>query len=956
MLDRIKDKILNMVLSREFVLILLLCLTSCTLIYRLFSLQIVHGAAYLENFQLKIQKERSIPATRGNIYDRNGKLLAYNQLAYSVTIEDVYESGRTKNRDLNNTIEKTIQLIEKSGDKTVSDFDIVLDSSGNYKFNVADKALLRFLADVYGRSSIDDLAVKEKNASAEQVMTYLCSSDKYGVGKYTKKADGTLSFSPSEGYSKSEILKIITIRYAMSANSYQKYIATTIATDVNDKTVAVVSENSDSLEGVRIAEDTIRKYNDSVFFSQLIGYTGKISSDKLADYQAKDSSYSLNDQVGLAGIESSMEDHLRGKKGSETIFVDNTGKVIESTNYVEPSAGNDVYLSIDADLQEAAYHILEQKIAGIVVSKIQNIKEYKAGANSGSSDIVIPIYDVYNSMIENSVIDISHFTADSAGDTEKSVYQKYLKQAATVQSNLRDELMNKKSTYQSLTTEYQAYELYIVSMLEDSGILLKDQIDTTDPVYTAWKKDESISLTEFLKNCIAKDWVDVTALQITSKYADTDEIFSSLVNYVLTQLSDDQTFQKKIYKFMIKSDVLSGREICQILCEQHVIKVDTDTENKLFNGSTSAYQFMMDRINNLDITPAQLALEPCTGSMVITDVKDGDVLACVSYPSYDSNRLANSIDADYYASLLKDESKPMYNYATQERTAPGSTFKMVSSTAGLMEGVIDTATQIVCNGIFEKVTPSPKCWIYPSSHGSLNISGGIQNSCNCFFYEVGYRLGTQNGVYNSDYGVKRLAKYAGLYGLSAKSGVEIEESEPQISTEDSVRSAIGQGTNNFTTVGLARYVTTVANSGTCYNLTLIDKITDHNGNLLEDNKATVRNKIDMASSYWDAIHNGMRKVVEGKTYFTNMGVNVAGKTGTAQQSTSHANHALFVSYAPFENPEIAVAVRIANGYSSDYAAQAAKDLYSYYYKLDNEDNIITGKATTSATAVGSNND
>ena len=100
-----------MVLSREFVLILLLCLTSCTLIYRLFSLQIVHGAAYLENFQLKIQKERSIPATRGNIYDRNGKLLAYNQLAYSVTIEDVYESGRTKNRDLNNTIEKTIRLI-----------------------------------------------------------------------------------------------------------------------------------------------------------------------------------------------------------------------------------------------------------------------------------------------------------------------------------------------------------------------------------------------------------------------------------------------------------------------------------------------------------------------------------------------------------------------------------------------------------------------------------------------------------------------------------------------------------------------------------------------------------------------------------------------------------------------------------------------------------------------------
>ena len=957
MFDRIKEKILNIVISREFVLIIFLCICSSALIYRLFSLQIVHGKEYLENFQLKIQKERSIEATRGNIYDRKGKLLAYNELAYSVTIEDVYESGKTKNRDLNSTIYKTIKLIEESGDKTVNDFDIVLDSNGNFRFNVTDKALLRFLADVYGHTSTDDLALKEKDASADDIISYMCSSKKYGIGTYTTQSDGSLSFSPQAGYSKSDLLKIITIRYAMSANSYQKYISTSIATDVNEKTVAVISENSNSLDGVDIAEDTVRKYNDSTYFSQIVGYTGKISSDKLDFYKAKDSSYSLNDQVGLAGIETAMEDQLRGKKGSETIYVDNTGKEIESTNYTEPVAGNDVYLTIDADLQKAAYEILEQKIAGILISKIQNIKEYVTTATSGSADIVIPIYDVYNALIENHVIDIAHFNTASAGTTEKSVYQKYLNQKNTVMTGLRSELMTKQTIYSKLSPEYQAYMIYTLSMLENNSVLLSGKIDPTDTTVLAWRQNGSISPTAYLKHCIAMNWVDVTKLNLSTKYADSNEIFSKLVDYCINQLGSDDTFEKKIYKYMIKNDILSGREICELLCEQHLVSVDQDTQKKLFDGTTSAYQFMVDRITNLDITPAQLALEPCTGSMVVTNVNDGDVLACVSYPSYDNNKLANSIDSDYYSSLLNDESKPMYNYATQERTAPGSTFKMVTSTAGLSENVITTSTQIVCNGIFDKVTPSPKCWIYPSGHGSLNLTGAIQNSCNDFFYEVGYRLGTEsNGVYNSDYGVKRIEKYAEMYGLSAKTGIEIEESAPQISTTDSVRSAIGQGTNDFTTIGLARYVTTVANSGTCYNLTLVDKIADHNHTLLKDNSATIRNTINMPSSYWDAIHEGMKKVVEGKLYFNNLGVIVAGKTGTAQQSTSHASHALFVSYAPFDKPEIAAAVRIANGYSSDYAAQAAKDLYSYYYKLDNEDNIITGKATPSATAVGTNND
>ncbi len=143
----------------------------------------------------------------------------------------------------------------------------------------------------------------------------------------------------------------MSIRYDMNNNSFQKYIATTVATDVSEATVAVVMENNTELEGVSIVEDTIRKYVDSVYFSHILGYTGKISQEELTALQEEhgEASYNLNDTVGKLGIEKSMESYLQGTKGSETIFVDSLGKVTETTNYVEPVAGNDVFLTIDKD-------------------------------------------------------------------------------------------------------------------------------------------------------------------------------------------------------------------------------------------------------------------------------------------------------------------------------------------------------------------------------------------------------------------------------------------------------------------------------------------------------------------------------------------------------------------------------------------------------------------------------
>lgn len=957
MLKRIKESLFDMVTSRLLLLFVIFIAMAAVLIYRIFDLQIVNGESYLNNFQLKIQKEKIIEGTRGNIYDRNGNLLAYNELAYSVTIEDVFEgSGTQKNKKINEILYQLIHMIEDNGDSVISDFNIVLDENGEYAFNVEGNALTRFLADVYGHSDVNDPQFKyeEKTATAKEVIDYLCK--RFKIGDYEKNENGEDSdvFLPGYGYTSKEVLELVTIRYEMNLYSYQKYIATTVATNVSPETVAVIMENADVLEGVSIEEDTIRKYNYPYQFSHILGYTGKVSQTELTTLQEQDDSYTINDTVGKNGIEQVMELELQGKKGSETIYVDNLGKVIETTDVVESQAGNNLYLSIDKDLQVAIYNILEQKIAGIIVSKMRNVMNYDASTVSSASNLIIPIDDVYYALFNNNVIDISHFTDENADRTEKDVYQIFLTKQKNVLENIREELSTLKTPYNQLTKEYKNYESYIVSMLMKKGVLVNDAIDKEDATYIAWTKDEVISLQEYLSYAISQNWIDITKLSMDSQYSDSTEILQAIIDYILENIQKNNEFSKKLYKYMISSQEITGKQVCMLLWEQDLISVEESKITALKSGAISPYNFMLEMVQTLQITPAQLALDPCTGSCVVVDVNTGEVLALVSYPGFDINKMANGVDAEYYAKLQADLSVPQWNAATQQKTAPGSTFKMVSSAAAMGEGVVSSLGEtILCTGYFDKLAPTiHRCWIYPGAHGPMNLSNAIANSCNDYFYEVGYRLSQDGTGYNSDYGLSRLKKYADMFGLTEKSGIEIAEAEPEFSNELAVPSTIGQGTHNYTTVGLARYVTTVANSGTCYNLSILDKLTDSKGNVIEDYTPEVRNTVNLDSSLWNAIHSGMRKVVEKKAYYNDLAVNVAGKTGTAQQDKTRANHALFVSYAPYENPEISVSVRIAFGYDSGYAAQTARDVYKYYYGLAEEDELLTGIAEAPETTGG----
>lgn len=937
MLDTFLEWLKRVIKSRLLPIAIIYLFLISILINRIFVLQIVEGEEIVKESQKSETGKREIKSTRGRILDYKGNVLAYNELSYSVTLEDTGELKDNKSK--NAMIYKLINIIEKNGGTIVNDFYIELNEDGIPIFNIEGKAIERFKKDLYSIPYKKELTEEEKAQSAEDIFDYI----RYDTS--------SISFQVGDEYSKEDALKIMSIRYALFMNRYSKYVPITVANGVDDITVSAIKENSADLPGVEILFDSHRVYNDSKYFAQMLGYTGVISSEQLTELKESGTNhYTATDQIGKTGLEKEYETYLHGINGYEEVLLNESRRIVAIKERVEPVAGNDLYLTIDADMQKACYDLLEKKIAGILLSNIVN--STSTGSKGVSSDdIKIPIYDVYFALIENGIIDITQFNDKAATPLERNVYNKYIDKRKSVFNQLDNILsVNSTVTNQAASDEMEEYLTHIYATLVKKEIIVRSLINEEDSQYINYKNG-TLSLSKFLQYAISNNWVDLSKLEIGDAYYSTEELYEKLIDYTKVLLSKDSKFNNMLYRYLIYTYKLSGNEICLLLFDQGVLEYNEGDINKLKNNSISAYSFMMDKIKHLEITPGQLALKPCSGSIVVTDVKTGEVRALVTYPGYDNNKLANTIDPTYYTSLANSLSGPFNNRPIQQRTAPGSTFKMLTTVAALEEGVVSTTEKIYDKVVFEKVTQSPKCWS-KSSHGNIDISHAIKDSCNYFFFEMGWRLSGGNiNNFNHKTGLKKLEKYAKMFGFDAVSGIELSEYSPQISTEDAVRSSIGQGNNNYTPSQIARYMTTIANKGTCYDLTIIDKIKDINGNTVLINKAKIHNKVQIKESTWSSVFEGLYLVVNSpdnavSSLFKDLKHKVAGKTGTAQESKSMPNHALFVSFAPYEEPEITVTVVIPNGYNSGNAAGLARDIYKYYFKDGDTDSLVNDEVST----------
>ncbi|MDE5933374.1 MAG: hypothetical protein K2H40_12980, partial [Lachnospiraceae bacterium] len=478
---------------------------------------------------------------------------------------------------------------------------------------------------------------------------------------------------------------------------------------------------------------------------------------------------------------------------------------------------------------------------------------------------------------------------------------------------------------------------YEADFVDECGLLEDALVDEKDAVYSRWKNGGDISIKEFLLYAIDSGWLRTDALDSAKRYFTTEEMYGLLVESIEKKLTNSSALKKMLFRYMILEDQISKTDICMLLYDQGILPVTDEDYEKLLTGKTDAFSFMKKKIEQLEITPAQLALDPCSASAVVVQEGTGQVLACVSYPGYDHNRLANQMDAEYYNRLLADTSLPLYNRATQQLTAPGSTFKPVTVIAGLQEGVISPDTSVFCDGTFDKVEPPLRCWLH-SGHGNvINASTALQFSCNDYLCEISYRLGLKNGaVYDDALALDSLREYAALFHLDEKSGIELDESMPHVTDAYGIPSAIGQGTHNYTTVQLARYVSSIASEGDVFSLSLVKGVADADG-VLKEERIVPEGRIELPDIVWHTVKTGMVQYAQNNAVLKDMEVSVAGKTGTAQESKRRPDHALFVGYAPAEKPEITVVVRIANGYSSANAAAAGRSIFYDYFGINEEE-------------------
>ncbi len=321
--------------------------------------------------------------------------------------------------------------------------------------------------------------------------------------------------------------------------------------------------------------------------------------------------------------------------------------------------------------------------------------------------------------------------------------------------------------------------------------------------------------------------------------------------------------------------------------------------------------------------------EDCiAGAAVMLDVRDNSVIASASYPNYD---ISKYYDPDYSEYLFDNEDIPMYNRAFDGAFAPGSTFKPCVATAALQEGIIDTETTINCSGVYDYYKDDVvKCL---GTHGDQKLESAMAHSCNCYFAEVGRRTG-----------ITTMYMYAEKLGLGAKTGLEVYESTGFLAGRDSttwfegntVQAAIGQSDNTFTPVQLATYVSTIANNGTRYRTHLVRRIVNYERNetvLYNDpEKPEIMAETGVSQENIDHVKEAMNAVLKTPTGASQAGkypIELGAKTGTAENAGS--DHNVFICFAPYDKPEIAVAVVFEHGAHSYLPQQAACDMMDAYF-------------------------
>lgn len=633
------------------------------IICQFYKLQIIEHNIYAEELRATVQKEVEIPAIRGVIYDRYGKPLATNKAVYvlkydpQVTLEE-----EKRDRILLNVA----KLLEENGDAYIDNMPI--SKTTPFVFTEDTQGIRRFITNYVPYNNNDHKEIIY-GYSAPELIAYL---------------RGDKVFDIDESFSDEEARKIIAMRLEIRQTTYQRYKQVTIAQNVSMKSLAAIAENQNEFASIISEVESQRYYTYGKAFGNLLGYTRQITEGQYQDLQSE--GYEQDDIVGQVGVESQMESELRGQKGSKVIQVDNVGRTVFVLKSQEATAGNDVYLTVDANLQVETYNALEKRLSEAIVARLKG----------NSKTTPLTGREILISMAKNNQLDLKVMSAADEKQTQRQLYNKVL------------------ASYQEEETRLEEAEQHL-------------------------PEEERTQLT--LKKHFAN-------------MLDSEEV------------------------------LITDRELLLAFGEQGSLRLSEEQMNSIKNGNYNLNSLLIGQLESGGLKPDQTDITPSSGTAVVVDPNTGQTLALVSYPSYDNNEFTQNFNS-IYTKLHDgvDNRNIEINRALKTAKAPGSTFKMITGIAGLEEEVITPETLIDDTGQYTKAgSPYLNCWIYTNTghgHGKKHIIGALEVSCNYYFNEVAYRLGQKFGAPYG--GIHMLSSYAEMFGLGVRTGIELEETAPNIS-------------------------------------------------------------------------------------------------------------------------------------------------------------------------------
>lgn len=878
--------------SRFTALVFIMAAILSAICIRLVFLQIVNGEQYLEKANTKSYREIAETAPRGNITDVNGKVLATSVQSYTLVFNPTDESDA----NFSDTMAKVFKILDANGETLTDDFELKV-SPYRFEFLSDDSATKRALELRFKKDRGFDEAIKKKLYNNKSNLT---------SEEQAKVNEALLNITPEETFNL--LIKQYSIDTSMSLadqrrymmvkdtekmQSFSGYKAVTISSNIKQETAFIFLQQLNDLPGIDVTIEPIRTYPNKELGSAFLGYISKISSnqDKYAEQ-----GYDVNsDLIGISGIESAFEDRLKGSKGAKIVKLNTAGRIIETLGEREASAGQNIQLTINSDVQAAAETSLDKIMSQLQASPNRGDVN-TANATRGCAIAVNVKTGAIVALASRPGYDPNMFSVPGSLTTE--LYQKYFNPDLESFGTKYIQGHSLMSAYPGKTLDQVLNTLFpIDTSIEGNTTIRKDTYDIYPKPFYNYATQSLIPPGSTFKPMTAIAGLEEGVITPSFTVNDTGSFDKS-----------ENSKQHDITKFSEGANgVVDLSKALEVSSNPYFMTVGRLLKAKSGADSLAKYAWKFG-----------LGVPTNTTTKASTGIEISENFGQV-FNTWSTRNIFSTTNLWQTMSVLKSGLDPNYN----------AKFMAIDlyDNSGDSSDVKDLKTKI-----------------------KADIQDCIKNgtsSDNYDFKSMISSLITSDPQYNG----KSLGKDDLTYIVKAITS-RISSLNTQIVNGSGIYDAsIGQGTSNFTPLQLVNYISTIANGGTRYKLHLVDKITDADGKLIEQVQPEVLEQTGVSEATLASVKYGLSLVTGGEdgtaaAAFAGFPIKTAGKTGSATFSNSQSDYgrtayAVYVGYAPYDNPEIAVCVVVFDGGHGSFVAPVARAMYEAYFKTNQASTTTT---------------